>query len=135
MVERGGKTILRVVKESLESSNAPQSVADITQVIAKACSAQPVYVVLDAIDEMKNPNELLDCCLDLTKAGIQVLITSRNLPFIQKKLATASQLEVTGNPRDIKLYIEKRLQDSDFVEDLLEDNDIIDNIVSRSGSL
>jgi hypothetical protein len=119
----------------LEESNAPQSAADITQMIAKAGSVQPIYLVLDAVDEMKNPNELLGCCLDLTKSGIQVLVTSRNLRFIQKKMTTASELEITGSTKDLKLYIERRLQDSDFEDEMVEDDAMIDNIVSKSGNL
>ncbi|KAI9924282.1 hypothetical protein MW887_007232 [Aspergillus wentii] len=102
---------------------------------AHAGSVRSMYMVLDGVDEMKSPNELLACCLDLARSGIQVLVSSRSLPFIQKKMTTASQLEVTGSTNDLKVYIERRLQDSDFQDELAGDHTMIDNIVSKSGNL
>ncbi|XHF99509.1 hypothetical protein AWENTII_003010 [Aspergillus wentii] len=135
LVERGGKNTLSVRKGLLEKSTAPHSAADMTQLIAKAGSVRSMYMVLDGVDEMKSPNELLACCLDLARSGIQVLVSSRSLPFIQKKMTTASQLEVTGSTNDLKVYIERRLQDSDFQDELAGDHTMIDNIVSKSGNL
>lgn len=127
--------MLSALKEFLDESNPPQNAADITKMIAKAGSVQPIYLVLDAVDEVKVPGELLDHCLDLATSGIHVLVTSRNLPHIQKKMITASQLEITGSTKDLKTYIEKRLQESDFDDELAEDGAIIDSIVSKSRNL
>lgn len=134
-VKRGSHKTLSVLKEDLEKLNDPQDVVNLIQLLAKAGSVQPIYFVLDGIDEMKCPNELLDCCLGLAKFGIQVLVTSRKLPFIQKKMATASQLEISGDEKDLKLYIEKRLQHSDLADELVGDQATVESILSRCGNL
>lgn len=65
---------------------------------------QPIYLVLDAVDEIKARDELLDHFLVLTTSRIYVLVISRKLPHIQKMI-TASQLEITGSTKDLKTYI------------------------------
>ncbi|KAJ5788731.1 ankyrin repeat-containing protein [Penicillium paradoxum] len=135
LIQRGSEDVLSTLKEFLDQSNPPQNAADIAEIIAKAGSVQPIYLVIDAVDEIKLPGEILDHCLALATSGIYVLVTSRKLPHIQKKMITASQLEITGSTHDLKTYIEKRLKESDFEDELAEDDTLIDGIVSKSGNL
>ncbi|KAJ5709645.1 hypothetical protein N7493_009936 [Penicillium malachiteum] len=109
--------------------------ANITKMIAKAGLSQPIYLVLDGVDEMKDPTKLLNCCLELAESGIQVLVTSRKLPHIEKKMKTATQLEIAGSTDDMKLYIGKRLEESDFEDERAQDDAIVERIICKSGGL
>jgi hypothetical protein len=135
IIERGGENILGKLKALVDQTNTPQNAADITKMIATAGLSQPIYLVLDAVDEMKDSTTLLNCCLDLAQSGIQVLVTSRKLPHIEKKMSAASQLEISGSADDMKLYIRKRLQESDFEDEIAQDDAIIERMVSKSGGL
>ncbi|KAJ5722129.1 hypothetical protein N7488_000164 [Penicillium malachiteum] len=82
IIERGGEKILGALKDLVDETNTPQNAANITKMIAKAGLSQAIYLVL---------------------------ITSRKLPHIEKKMKTATQFEITGSTDDMKLYIGKRL--------------------------
>lgn len=133
LIERANGETLTSLKDFWEESNVPKSATDIVKSIMKAGSQQKIYLLLDAVDEMKSSDEVLRHCVDLSNFGIQVLISSQNIPHIEKNMSTADQLAILGNSRDLKLYIEHRMQECGFKDDLAGDDAIIDNIISKSG--
>lgn len=133
LIEQANEKTLTSLKFSWEESNVPNSSTDIVKSIMKADSQQQIYLVLDAVDEMKSSDEILKHCVDLSKSGIQVFISSRHIPHIKKNMSTADQLAILGNSRDLKLYIEHRMQECDFKDDLADDDAIVDNIIFKSG--
>lgn len=135
IIEQGNAEILTILKESCKDPSKLQRTTEVAELIASAGLAKPMYLILDAVDELKDPIPLLSEIKTLVSAGINVLITSRDLSHIRKNMARARMLEVKSNPKDLKLYIESRLRDSDFSEEIDEGGRLVCDILSNSGNL
>ncbi|KAL4971954.1 ankyrin repeat-containing domain protein [Aspergillus desertorum] len=135
LIEQGSAEVLSFLKESCKDPGRLQQATEVTQLIATAGSAKPMYLVLDAVDELRDPAPLLSHIATLVSSGINVLITSRDVPHIRKKMTLATNLEVESNPDDLKLYIASRFRDSDFSEEVEEEDKLIGDVALSSGNL
>ncbi|KAL4784159.1 ankyrin repeat-containing domain protein [Aspergillus varians] len=135
IIEQGNAEVLTILKESCKDPSKLQSATEVAELIASAGLTKPIYLILDAVDEMKDPIPLLSQIKSLVSAGVNVLITSRDLPHIRKNMTLARMLKVRSNPKDLKLYIESRLRDSDFSEEIDEEGKLVGDILSNSGNL
>ena len=127
--------MLSMLKESCGDPSTLQNESRLVKLLALAASVQPIYMVLDGLDELKTPNELLAQIPELANSEIQILITSRDLPQIRKKIGAAIQLAIRPSDSDLRLYVASRLQESDFSEEVARDSSLIDEIVSKTGNM
>jgi hypothetical protein len=74
-----------------------------------------VFVVVDALDECPDQTraELLIALRSLT--GLNLLVTSRNLPAIAQAFHGAGHLEVRASDHDVEKYIEGRIPRAGFL--------------------
>lgn len=135
IVDQGSGEMLSTLKESCGDPSALQNANQVVQLLVLAASVQPIYLVVDGLDELKTPNELLGHILELAKSEIHILVTSRDLPQIRKKLDTAIQLDIKPTDSDLRLYVASRLRESDFAEEVTKDSGLINDIVSKTGNM
>ncbi|KAL3433218.1 ankyrin repeat-containing domain protein [Aspergillus tetrazonus] len=135
VIEQGSAEVLTLLKESCKDPGRLQQAAEVTQLIATAGSTRQIYLVLDAADELREPTSLLSHITNLVPSGINLLIMSRDVPHIRKKMTLATHLEVDSNPGDLKVYIESRFRDSDFSDEVEEEDKMIGDVASSSGNL
>lgn len=135
VIEQGSTEVLTLLKESCKDPGRLQQAAEVTQLIATAGSTRQIYLVLDAVDELREPTSLLSHITNLVPSGISLLIMSRDVPHIRKKMTLATHLEVDSDPGDLKVYIESRFRDSDFSDEVEEEDKMIGDVASSSGNL
>ncbi|KAL4737141.1 hypothetical protein BDV11DRAFT_161004 [Aspergillus similis] len=135
VIEQSSAEVLTLLKESCRDPGRLQQAAEVTQLIATAGLANPMYLVLDAVDELREPTPLLSNITNLVSSGLNVLIMSRDVPHIRKKMTLATHLEIHSSPSDLKVYIESRFRDSDFSDEVEEEDKMIDDVASSSGNL
>ncbi|KAL2816986.1 ankyrin repeat-containing domain protein [Aspergillus granulosus] len=135
IIEQGTPKMLAALKEECKDPSKLQNVNDVAQLIAAAGLSHPIYFVLDALDELRDPTALLSHISAFVSSGINVLVTSRDLPHIRKKMKTAIHVEIGSSPEDLRLYVESRFRDSDFSDEIEEAPGLIDDVVSKSGNL
>ena len=95
-----------------------------------ATSFAEVYIIIDALDEC-DPTILNTFIRPLTKLpDIRLLVTSRDLPYIERCFASWRRLAIRANEADIKSYVQDRIKEevelADFVS---EDEDLCEKIV------
>lgn len=135
IIDQGNGEMLSTLKESCGDPSTLQNANQAVRLLALAASVQPIYLVLDGLDELKTPNELLGHILQLAESEIHILITSRDLPQIRKKMGTAIQLDIKPTDSDLRLYVNSRLRESDFAEEVAKDGSLVDEIVSKTGNM
>ncbi|KUL83144.1 hypothetical protein ZTR_10995 [Talaromyces verruculosus] len=135
IIDQGSGEMLSTLKESCGDPSALQNANQVVQLLVLAASVQPIYLVVDGLDEFKTPNELLVYILELAESEIHILVTSRDLPQIRKKMGTAIQLGINPTDSDLRLYVASRLQESDFAEEVAKDGSLINEIVSKTGNI
>lgn len=136
IVDQGSEKMLSTLKGACGDPSSLQTENQVVQLLALAASVQSIYLVVDGVDELKTPNELLTPILELSESKMRVMITSRDLPQIRRKMGTTTlQLNIKPTEHDVRLYINMRLQDSDFAEEAAKDSSLIDDIVSKTGSM
>lgn len=135
VINQGSGEMLSMLKESCGDPSSLQNPKQVVQLFALAASAHQIYLVIDGLDELKAPNELLEHILELAKSEIHILILSRDLPHIRKKMGTAIQLSIKPTDYDLRLYVKSRLRESDLAEEVARDDRIVDDIVSKTGNM
>lgn len=93
------------------------SITDYTGLLRLAVqSYRKVLVVIDALDECNEADgtrkALISELLKL-QPQLNLLVTSRDLPNLQRQLQDAVCLEIQASDEDIKNYIEERISSSD----------------------
>jgi hypothetical protein len=135
IIEQGSPEMLAALREACKDPGKLQNANEVAQLIATAGLSQPIYLVVDALDELRDPTTLLSPLLTFASSGMNVFVTSRDLPHIRKKMKIATQVEIASDPRDLKVYVESRFRDSDFSEEVEEEPGLIDDVVTKSGNL
>lgn len=135
IIDQGSGEMLSILKESCGDPSTLQNANQLVQLLILAASVQPIYMVVDGLDELKSPHELLTHILELAKSKIHILTTSRDLPQIRKKMGSAMLLEIKPTNSDLRLYVASRLQESDFAEEVARDSSLINDIVSKTGNM
>lgn len=68
---------------------------------------EPVFVLLDALDEMDSPSRrtLLRSLQSITRRNLRLLVTSRDLPDVEKELFWTQQIHIQVHSNDLKTAI------------------------------
>ncbi|KAL3454105.1 ankyrin repeat-containing domain protein [Aspergillus insuetus] len=135
IIEQGSPEMLAAMKEACKDPGKLQNADEVAQLIATAGLSQPIYLVVDALDELRDPTALLSHLMTFASSGINVLVTSRDLPHIRKKMKIATQVEIASDPGDLKVYVKSRFRESDFSEEVEEEPSLIDDVVAKSDNL
>ncbi|PYI00546.1 hypothetical protein BO78DRAFT_424389 [Aspergillus sclerotiicarbonarius CBS 121057] len=109
LIEYGSSETIATLKEPCQDPAKLANVNQVAHLIMIASSIQPIYMVLDAPEELEDPSELLETALSLVALGIQAI----------------------GG--DMKLYVESRIQESDLADEICQSG-FINDIVSKSNN-
>lgn len=96
-----------------------------------------VFIIIDALDEcdraimngfIRPLTEIPDIC---------ILVTSRDLPYIERYFSSHRRLEIRANEADIKSYVEDRIKEETELADFVDEDDtlrekIVSTLVQRS---
>ena len=102
-----------------------------------ATSFARVFIVIDALDEC-DPAVLNSFIRPLTKLpDICVLVSSRDLPSIERCFASCRRLEIRANEADIRSYVQDRIEEEVELADFVNEDEnlrekIICTLVQRS---
>ena len=102
-----------------------------------AASFARVFIVIDAVDEC-DPAILNGFIRPLTKLpDIRILVTSRDLPYIERCFASSRRLEIRANEADIRSYVQDRIKEEVELADFVNEDDtlrekIVGTLVQRS---
>ena len=95
------------------------SMDEYTQLLQVAAAAfSKVLIVIDALDEcIENDGTRQRLLEELHKleSKVCILITSRDLPSIQRQLGSASRLEIAASDYDIINYLDERIRTSEKI--------------------
>ena len=102
-----------------------------------AASFVRVFIVIDALDEC-DPAILNGFIRPLTKLpDIRILVTSRDLPYIERCFASSQRLEIRANEVDIRSYVQDRIEEEVELADFINEDEtlherIVGTLVQRS---
>jgi hypothetical protein len=92
-----------------------------------------IFIVVDAVDECTESSEsrikLLKALRSLAKLGVNLMVTSRDLPSIEQHFREALRLHIRATDEDVEKYVQNRLVNYSGLENLLDtiSKHIVDN--------
>ena len=135
LIDQGDCEVIGALNGLCKDPSKLRNLKDLAQILTKAYALKNTYLILDAPDELKEPDSLL-CYLPLfVQAGCRVLVTSRDLPNIRNQLRTADKIELRSNFGDLKIYIESRFLESDFANEVDQSSGILNEIALKSSDM
>jgi hypothetical protein len=94
-----------------------------------------VFIVIDALDECRegeNTRKFVIEGIQALSKDTHIMITSRNLPQIEKELKDWPQLEIWADDGDIQRYLEAHMEDdSDLAEVIKDDQELRNCIIKK----
>lgn len=129
--------LVRLYKSHSPNQNRP-SISDYAQLLqATVQSYDRVYVVIDALDEFSESNgtrkDLLTE-LQKLKPAVNTMITSRDIPSIERLLQEAARIEIRASDEDIKNYVEDRISSSERITSYVKKSPDLQNRILRNVS-
>jgi ATP/maltotriose-dependent transcriptional regulator MalT len=127
--------------ESHTARKTRPSVVEISALLnAVASQFSMIYVVIDALDECSERDRSRDIFLNVLKAlpsNVQLLITSRNIPDVERRFEDLARLDILAADGDVRKYLESKIQQyprlvSYTKKDASFKSGIIDKIVERT---
>ena len=123
---------------SYSSHQDRPSISDYTELLqATVQSYDRVYFVIDALDECSEVNgtrkDLL-AELQRLKPAANILITSRDIPSIERLLKDAARIEIRASDEDIKNYVEDRISSSERIASYVRKNSDLKNRILKDVS-
>ena len=121
--------------EQCKQSNTP-SLKELSMTLSNTARLNKnTFIVVDALDEFEDRKSLMTILRGLAKAGIKVLVTSRDIPDIRDVFQTEKCLEIEAERSDLELYVGNRLTESDHYESLSPNAGIISTIIDQADGM
>ena len=108
--------------------------AECTQLLRSTVSrSTKIFLIIDAFDEYPEEyrGQLLADLHDL-KPGLNMLITSRDLPTIERQLSEAVRLDVQARSDDILQYLRERMPSSGRLKSYMNQDPTLGNLISTT---
>ena len=108
--------------------------AECTQLLRSTVSrSTKIFLIIDAFDEYPEEcrGQLLADLHDL-KPGLNMLITSRDLPTIERQLSEAVRLDVQARSDDILQYLRERIASSGRLKSHMNKDPTLDSLISTT---
>lgn len=132
LVEQGDGQLVSALKKSCVDPVKLANLKDLARTVAEACALKLTYLVVDGPDELNDPDGLLSLLQSFVDVGCRVLVTSRDLPNIRRKLGTAESMEVRSTVEDLMTYVEYRFRESEFSIEASSSNRLVHEIVTKT---
>ena len=120
--------------EAHSSGVTPLSHAECTQLLRSTVSrSTKIFLIIDAFDEYPEEcrGQLLAELHDL-KPGVNMLITSRDLPTIERQLSQAVRLDVQASSDDILQYLRERIPSLERLKSHIEIDPTLGDLISTT---
>lgn len=117
-----------------ESGATLLSHSECTQLLRSTVSRYTkIFLIIDAFDEYPEEcrGQLLAELQDL-KPGVNMLITSRGLPSIERQLSKAVRLDVQARSDDILQYLKERIASLERLKSHIEKDPNLGNLISTT---
>ena len=129
--------LVRLYKSHTSNQDRP-SISDCAQLLqATVQSYDRVYFVIDALDEFSEASgtrkDLL-AELQKLKPAVNTLITSRDIPSIERLLQDAARIEIRASDEDIKNYVEDRISSSERIASYVKKSPDLQNRILKNVS-
>ena len=135
LVVQGDANLVSALKRSYAEPSALTNRINIAEIAAEACTFQLTYLVIDGLDELDDLNGLLCLLPSLVEGGCRVLVTSRDLPNIRRKLNGSENMEIESNTDDLRAYVDHRFYDLEITLEKEGAKELKEKIVTESGQL
>jgi hypothetical protein len=132
-IEQGDAQL--IIKAKNKCQEDPSKLRDLDvlcAILQDICSSQTIYLILDAPDELKKPDELLLRLQPINDAGCKVLIMSRELREMNRRFGSVPRVDIGTKLEDLRQYATVRIEDSEFADKLSNLEDLIGEFVSRN---
>ena len=112
-------------------SNSP-SLNELTQILSETARINNgIYLVVDALDEFRDRALLVPVLQRLSRTGLKILVTSRDIPDIRDAFGSEPSLMIQASHSDLEVYIKHRLAESDLCDSMEPDADMIAAIANQ----
>ena len=68
-----------------------------------------MYLIMDALDEYRDPDSVLDLLTGLDHSAVNILLTSRPHILINQRFSNLDRVEIRAHEDDIRSYVDRRL--------------------------
>lgn len=101
------------ISSKFRESKSSCTVQTLVSILKKCLEFQQTFIIIDALDECDDREELLGFLVSLSTSGLRLklLLASRNERDIQQELGSLPQMTLTGteSAHDIEVYIHSSL--------------------------
>ena len=132
ILHEGNRHQVSLLERCCKHSNNPSLKELSTTLSDTARLNKNTFIVVDAFEDRKS---LIPILRGFTKAGIKVLVTSRDIPDIRDALQTEKCLQIEAERSDLELYVGSRLTESDHYESLNPNAGIISAIIDQADGM
>ncbi|KPM36024.1 hypothetical protein AK830_g10546 [Neonectria ditissima] len=132
-VEEG--VISTLIEFQSEAKGEPD-VKIISDMIVTSCRlGPPMYLILDAPDELDAPKEIMALLQKFSGAGCKILVTTRDTPDLRNALSTASSMELRAVEKDVLLFLDYRFREEGHDNIACRGLDLIQGIVEKANGM
>lgn len=114
------------------------SINDYAQLLQSSVqSYSRVYFIIDALDECSEANgtrKALLAELQKLQPAVNILLTSRHIPSIERLLQDAARIEIQASREDIKNYVEERISNCERIAKYVKNNPDLQNKILQNVS-
>ena len=131
VVKAGNSEQVSCLERLCRNSNSP-SLNELTEILSETASLNNgIYLVVDALDEFGDRRLLIPVLQRLSRTGLKILVTSRDIPDIRDAFRSELSLMIQASHSDLEVYIKKRLAESDLYESMKQHEDMIAAITNQ----
>ena len=118
--------------ERLCRSSISPSINELTQILSETARLNNgIYLVVDALDEFRDRRLLVPVLQRLSRTGLKILVTSREMPDIRDAFRSEPSLMIQASHSDLEVYIKSRLAESDLCDSMEPHADMIAAIANQ----
>ena len=133
--QKGGPNQKTLLEKHCEESDSP-SCKELSKILLEAVRFnENTYMVLDALDEHDDRKILIPILQRMTKAGVKILVTSRNTPDIRDAFQSEDSLEIQAPRSDLEIYVSNRLTEGDLYDSQKLDLGMVSAIVDQANGM
>ncbi|KAL8958769.1 MAG: hypothetical protein Q9193_004234 [Seirophora villosa] len=94
-----------------------------------------VFIIIDALDECPEADRNRTTFIGEVRGllpKVRLMVTSRDIPSIEKTFHSDRQLRIRATDQDVKLFVESQIDQEAELSDLLEDHDDVRSMITTT---
>ena len=135
IAQNGSSSQLALLGQYCKDSNTP-SLKELLRILTEVVElSYKTWLVIDGLDEFDDRKTLIPIIQRLSKAGVKVLVTSRNIPDIRDAFQSEKGFEVQVPRSELEVYVSNRLEESDLFDSLDPSSVMVSTIVDQADGM